>query len=115
MAKISTLHAWFVWKSVGCLIESASISATQQIPFLELLTEIQIEHGFKMHDGLKNALRETSGSGKGAKMVQILLSKDANANSLSDRMAAIQCLQGRVERVERWHGIACSTKVETFV
>lgn len=105
MSRSSLLHAWFVWQSVGILLEKAPINATQQIPFLELLTEIQVEHGFKMHDGLRAELAEITGTGKGAKLAKALLSGKSSMNGSAETQAALQCLQARVERCERWQGM----------
>ncbi len=114
-SRTSPLHAWFAWHSAGIVIEKATINPTQQIPFLELLTEIQVEHGFTMHDGLRNALAGITGTGKGAKLAKTLLSYRSNPDSNGDLSAALQSLQSRLERAERWQRMRCSIKVENLV
>ncbi len=115
MSRTSTLHAWFVWQAVGILIEKAPINSTQQIPFLELLTEIQVEHGFKLHDALRNELSEIIGTGKGAKLAKTLLSGNSNPNGNGETQAALQCLQARVARCERWQAMSSGARVDSLV
>lgn len=102
-AKVSALHAWFVWRSVGIVIAQAGITSTQQIPFLELLAEIQVEHQFVIDDTLRGVLSGITGSGKAAKIGKTLLSFSPSAGASSSlSQATLECLQSRLRRAERW-------------
>lgn len=100
-SRTSPLHAWFAWHSVAVIIEKAAINSTQQIPFLELLTEIQVEHGFKISDGLRGALSGITGAGKGAKLAKVLISSQSKCSN-SALQASLQDLESRIARAERW-------------
>jgi len=100
MSRTSPLHAQFTWQSISTLIENASITSTQQIPFLELLVELQLEHGFKPEATLVQALSSTTGGGKGAKLAKTILTFHGQDNSTI--RAALQDLESRINRAERW-------------
>ena len=112
-ARTSTQHAHFVWKTVATIIEKASLTATQQIPFLELLAELQLEHGFKGSDQLKAALSSITGTGKGAKLAKSIL--ECKSENDSESVAALQDLRARIERVERWENWARLNKQTALV
>jgi Family of unknown function (DUF6493) len=100
MSRTSTLHAQFTWQAVCTLIEKASITSTQQIPFLELLVELQLEHGFRPESTLVQVLSSTTGGGKGAKLAKTILGFSGQDNSTLQ--AALQDLESRIKRAERW-------------
>ena len=108
-ARVSELHAFFVWRAVGVVIAQAAVSSTQQIPFLELLTEIQLEHQFALDDDLSGALSGITGSGKGAKLAKALLAFNPAPAASSQSQAALQCFQSRLGRAERWQQARASS------
>jgi hypothetical protein len=103
-ARTSSLHAWFVRHALSIVIAKSEISGTQQIPFLELILEIQAEHGFKMNDSLRVVLSQIKGGGKAAKLAKSIMACKLDPQMMSERAAAFQCLQSRLERCERWSG-----------
>ena len=100
MARVSTRHAYFVWQSLSVLLQKTAITPTQQIPFLELLAEIQVGHGIKPDDNLRQLLATLSGSGKAPKLAKTLLA--CNRSNDTEQEAALQDLEARIERAERW-------------
>jgi hypothetical protein len=112
-ARTSPLHAHFTWQAVCTLIEQASITPTQQIPFLELLAELQVEHRFKHEDSLAQALAGNTGAGKSAKLVKTILAFTGDDNSAV--RAALQDLESRINRVERWQNWIRAGRKEAVV
>jgi hypothetical protein len=100
MSRTSPLHAQFTWQALCTLIERAPITSTQQIPFLELLVELQLEHGFKPEATLVQVLSSTTGGGKGTKLGKTILAFAGQDNNTPH--AALQDLESRIKRAERW-------------
>lgn len=113
-SKSSTLHAWFVWKAVSRMIRTAEISATQQIPFVELLAEIQIDYSFAVDEDLKETLSGITGGGKAAKLAKTLLTFKHDAQQDKTREVSMQCADARVARAERWQAWLNEKKVEAL-
>ena len=100
VGRTTLLHAYFTWQSIGTLLERGELKSTQQIPFLELLLELQLEHKFQLDKTLEQALSEVRGGGKCQKLIKTLLSAPVIENSWFP--AAVQDLESKIERVERW-------------
>jgi len=113
MSRTSPLHAQFAWQVVSSLIEKAAITSTQQIPFLELLTELQIEYGFQPNDTLVQVLTSITGGGKGAKLAKGILAFKGERKA--DLPAALQDLESRINRAERWQNWIRAGRKEAFV
>jgi hypothetical protein len=109
-ARTSAMHAAFVWQAVSTIIEKAKISATQQIPFLELLVELQVENGFKPSAALTQALSANTGTTKGAKLSKAIMSSAQPDKTTA--LAAVQDLEARISRVERWQNWKISSTLE---
>jgi len=99
-SRTSSLHAYFAWQAVCTMLEKAELTSTQQIPFLELLLELQLEHKFKPDETFVNALSGTTGGGKGHKLFKSLLAFPGIENSILP--IAHLDLQYKIQRVERW-------------
>jgi hypothetical protein len=98
-SRVSKQHAHFVWTALCSLLVHAEFVSTQQIPFLELLVELQVANGFAISDELRKLLNgaSTGKSGKLAKALQSFISR-----SPSEEQASLQDLHSRIRRVERW-------------
>jgi len=80
--------------------KKAELTSTQQIPFLELLLELQFEHKFKTDETFVSALSGTTGGGKGQKLIKTLFAcPGIENNSLP---IAYLDLESKIQRVERW-------------
>ena len=99
-SRVSAMHAHFVWQSVSSMIETAGTMSTAQIPFLELLVELQLEHGYRCSEELKKHMSNISISGKCAKLAKSLCSFSSTKNDKT--AASLQDLESRLARVERW-------------
>ena len=99
-SRTSALHAHFAWQAVCTMLEKAELTSTQQIPFLELLLELQLEHKFKPDKTFVNALSATTGGGKGQKLFKSLVAFSGGENSTLP--VAYTDLKYKIERVERW-------------
>jgi len=113
-AKASILHSWFVWQAAGYVIREASVSATQQIPFVELLAEIQMDNSFAVDDDLKQALSGITGGGKAAKLAKTIISFKYDLKNDKTQSAALQGLESRIARAERWQHWLIDKKVEAM-
>jgi hypothetical protein len=106
-SKVSPLHAQFVWQAVSALIRNAaSQENASHIPFLELLIELQIAHGFGIDESTRRCLADiaSSGTGKTTKLAKTLTSSIGKENDQEE--AARQDLELRLGRVERWQNWA---------
>jgi hypothetical protein len=99
-SRTSPLHAYFSWQAVCTMLAKAELTSTQQIPFLELLLELQLEHKFKPDEAFVNALSGTTGGGKGQKLLKSLLAFPGTENSTLP--IAYLDLEYKIQRVERW-------------
>jgi Family of unknown function (DUF6493) len=113
MVRTSPMHAHFTWQAVCTLIEQAPITPTQQIPFLELLAELQVEHRFKHEGSLLQALSRNTGAGKSAKLIKTILAFKGDDNSAV--LAALQDLESRINRAERWQNWIRAGRKEAVV
>jgi hypothetical protein len=104
LAKVSTLHGHFVWQCLSRMMIEAESTPNQQISFLEILTELQLEHHFTCSKELEESLSSITGNGKGAKLAKNILanSQKASRPSPGDYEAALQDLESRITRAERW-------------
>jgi Family of unknown function (DUF6493) len=97
--RVSKQHAHFVWTALSALLVNSELASTQQIPFLELLVELQVAHSFTLSTELRKVL-EVASSGKSAKLAKALLT--FVSRSSSEEQASLQDLHSRISRVERW-------------
>ncbi len=113
MSRTSPLHAHFAWQAISALITKASVAPTQLIPFLELLVELQIEHGFKANDALVQTLSGITGGGKATKLAKTILAFAGTNNG--ELPAALLDLQSRIDRAERWQNWIRASRKEAVV
>jgi hypothetical protein len=99
-ARTTPLHAQFVWQAVCTLLEAVDLAPAKQIPFLELLLELQLEHKLKPGDNFEQAMSGTTGGGKCQSLLKTLLAFQPDKDSWIP--AAIMDLEAKIQRVERW-------------
>ncbi|MDR3617012.1 MAG: DUF6493 family protein [Candidatus Obscuribacterales bacterium] len=99
-SRTSSLHAHFAWQAVCTMLTKAQLTSTQQIPFLELLLEIQLEHKFKPDEAFVSSLSGSTASGKGQKLFKGLIASPGIENS--NLSTAYVDLESKIQRVERW-------------
>jgi hypothetical protein len=72
----------------------------QQIPFLELLVEPQVEHQYQIDSELHKTFSGITGGSKSAKLAKLLLTSTGIEKLFAK--AAFQNAEARLRRVERW-------------
>jgi hypothetical protein len=101
VARVSSMHALFAWQTISAILNHPDTLSTQQFPFLELLTEVQIDHSFKPDKTLEIFLISIRNGGKRGKLASAILSHSVVDNT-SQNQAALESIEARIRIVERW-------------
>jgi hypothetical protein len=99
------MHTHFVVsaleQSIGAL--PADDSKSSIVPVLELLYETTTSCGAGISSGAaRTFLQGVEGKGKGAKLAKLLLDLPLDRAMQHKKQVALQILESRVQRVERW-------------
>ncbi len=105
VARISAMHTHFVFAALEqCLAQlPADACKSPPIPLLELIYETITTCSASISvEPARRCLQAVEGKGKGAKLAKLLLELPAGKDAHHRKQVALQMLQSRVERVERW-------------
>ena len=105
VARISAIHSHFVVSALEQCMATLSVddSKSSVIPLLELLYETTTTCGAGIAaEPARSSLQCIEGKGKGAKLAKLLLDLPVDRGSQHRKQVALQTLEIRVQRVERW-------------
>jgi hypothetical protein len=105
VARISPLHRHFVGVALQRCLSTLSPDSWKSppIPMLELLYECSTVSGASITDeAVRTFLQGIAGKGKASKLAKLLLELLPGKDQAHRRRVAVQLLESRLERAERW-------------
>jgi uncharacterized protein DUF6493 len=106
VARVSPLHAWTAASVLYRVAATFEPKPRNAHHVLELLLQLLTDLGLELEEPARNPLTLVKGSSKTAKAAKALLALKGVKNSARMQQAAVQALEARVERAERWSGAA---------
>ena len=103
--RISPLHLHFVQTAAeACVAElPLSLASKPPVPLIELLYDASLSAKYSIRNvKARNFLEQVQGKGKAAKLAKLLLELSPLNESKHRRQAAVQMLEARIQRAERW-------------
>jgi hypothetical protein len=104
VARVSPLHAWTAASVLNRVVATFEPMPRNAHRALELLLQLLTDLGLDLEEPARTPLALVKGSCKTAKAAKALLALKRVENSARMQQAAVQALETRVERAERWSG-----------
>ena len=104
IARLSPLHAWTVARLATDVVAGFEELPRDAHHVLTLLLELLTELGLGLDETACTPLEALKGSSKTAKAAKALLALEGVGNASKMQQAAVQVLEARVSRAERWAG-----------
>jgi len=101
VSRASSLHAWTVAEVLQDLLASLEALPRDAHHVLQLLRELLVQLGLEARPELRASLQSQKGTGKTAKLAR-QLAKLAPTESAEARTAALELLDARIARANRW-------------
>jgi hypothetical protein len=97
-----------------CLAElPAELASKPPIPLIELLFELCHSSSLAIdNDGCRKFLTQIQGKGKAAKLAKLLLELPPGMDAKHRKRVAVQILEARVKRAERWRSWLAQSSVQ---